>query len=455
MDTKLIPIWENTLLKIKSGLGDSNYNTWFRDLCLDKVDGETAHITCPNDFTKNWIDKKYTKTIISSLQNSQPEINVRTIKLTVSRIKRKAKDTSKQFFSEKTIKLPVDGLYVCKESGLNKKFSVENFVVCPYNELVVVAAKNVIKNLGGTYNPFFIYGKSGIGKTHIAQAIGNAVKDLNEEIKVLYVTSENFIQDCTNAIKDGSMGLFKSKYRSCDLLIVDDVQFFTGKEKMEEEFFHTINDLHNNNKQIILTSDNDPNSLIPSGENRLKYRLKSRFSQGMMLDMHPLGVDDRKILYETKLQQKGFDLGSMCLDWLAENTPGNVREIEGIINKINLAKERGASVNLDTVKTFVSSVVVNKSQDDEVIIKQVSNFYKVNKADVLSKIRKKDVVKARQVIMFLLREYMGISFSDIGDKVGGKDHTTVLHSYDKIKKLIKDDPVFNREMDQIKNMLDF
>ena len=440
-------LWDSVLNELSKCLSANNFKTWFSDVILKEINGGVAILICPNAFVGNWIMKNYEKELFSIINKEQNK--VRTLKIVVS--KKIRKETIEKPTSNASFKLPLEDNYVSKENNLNKKYTFENFVVCHYNNLAHSAAQAVIDNPGSIYNPLFVYGKSGVGKTHLIQAIGNKIKATSPSLKILYISSETFAQDLQDAIRNGTMHSFKEKYRSVDVLIVDDIQFFVGKEKTQEELFHLFNHLHNNNKQIILSADQHISEL-----RGIENRLKSRFSSGMIVDFYPLDPESRMSIVKFKIDKLGMSLKEPCINWLCDNINGGVREIEGVLNTINhVSSLEKTDVDIGMLKNAVKSNSLGSSSlSYKDIVKKVCSFYEVLENDIYSRKRNKEVVEVRQIVMYILRTNNSLSFSDIGKKLGGKDHTTVMHSFVKIEKKLKNDNDFRDEFVKIKNLLE-
>jgi len=346
--------------------------------------------------------------------------------------------------------LPLENIQINKESNLNDRYSFNSFVVGPFNELAYSASQAIIKK-PGVYNPLFIYGATGLGKTHLIQATGNKIKKDNEQLEIFYTSSEKFSQDYVNALKNNRINAFKNKYRSYDVLIMDDIQFFSGKEKLQEELFHLFNILYDKGKQIIFSSDKHPNYIVG-----LEDRLRSRFSAGMIVDVTKPDYESRAALLKTKATQKKTPIGDDVVDFLASSLDGNIRELEGILNAISIQTElRNRKLSINEVKTLIkNNIKPKKHLAVEEIVKTIAGFYNTDPEKIYDKTRKKEVVYVRQVAMYILREYFNISYPAIGKEIGGRDHTTVIHSYDRVVEHLKEDPNLQQEIEQLKAVLD-
>ena len=452
-------LWKAALGEIGLQISKANYKTWLANTSIaDKKNGVVI-IAVPNSFTKEWLENKYHKFILRSLRNIESEIKEVTYQIKPNYIKEELKDKKQPKEDELIIHKQLDfaELNVDAETNLNPRYTFDNFIVGPSNELAHAAASAIVKNLGNKYNPLFIYGGVGLGKTHLIQAIGNAVRKENRNKKIKYVTSERFTSEVITTLRSGSLRPndiddFKKRWREIDLLIIDDIQFLSGKEKTQDEFFHTFNALYDAGKQIIISSDRPPKSI-----QTLEERLRSRFEGGMIADVSYPDLETRITILKTKANEKGFDFSYDILEYIALNIKKNIRELEGALNRL-IASNLNANkkdLNLTEVKKALN-IIVNtpkKSTTFKNIIKAVAEFYDISEKELLERSRKKEIVKPRQVIMYLLREELKSSFPFIGLKVGGRDHTTAIHACDKIKKEIELDQNFNDEINMIREKL--
>lgn len=452
-------LWKAALGEIELQISKANYKTWLQDTsAVDKKDGVVT-ITVPNSFTKEWLENKYHKFILGSLRNIESEIKEVKYQIKPSQGKEDAKNEKWQKNNEMTVSRQLDfqELNVNSETNLNPRYTFDNFIVGPSNELAHAAALAVTKNLGNKYNPLFIYGGVGLGKTHLIQAIGNTVKKENENKKIKYVTSERFTSEVINTLRSGSLRPndiddFKKRWRKIDLLIIDDIQFLSGKEKTQDEFFHTFNALYDAGKQIIISSDRSPKSI-----QTLEERLRSRFEGGMIADIGYPDLETRIAILKTKANEKGMDFSYEILEYVASNIKKNIRELEGALNRLiaSNSSQNKKDYSINEVKKALNSIVnaPKKSTTFKSIIKAVADFYDITEKDLLERSRKKEIVKPRQVIMYLLREELKSSYPFIGLKIGGRDHTTAIHACDKIKKEIEKDQNFNDEINTIREKL--
>ena len=437
-------LWDDALVTIELSITTANFKTWFRDTHIVSLEDGTATIGVPSVFVKDWLQDKFQTMILKTLRDLTP--HVRSVEYTVAqRNERKQESTKNQTVNAA---LPLEDYYINKSDNLNPKYSFETFVVGPYNALAHAAAKTVSEKPGITYNPLFIYGKTGHGKTHLIQAVGNQIKKTGK--KVFYVTSERFAVDYFNSLQNGSANNFKDKYRQYDVLIMDDVQFLATKEKTQEELFHLFNALHDNNKQIVFSSDIHPALL-----NGMEERLQSRFSQGMIVDLPAPDIESRAAILRAKSAQNSITLSDDVVDHLAASIEGNVRELEGALNTIMCQSQLlGRTLTIDEVRTIIkNSSRPRKSLAITDVVDKVARYYEIDQASIYEKTRRKEVVKPRQIIMYILREDFQVSYPAIGKKLGGRDHTTVIHSCEKIKNELKTDGELEEEITQVRLLL--
>lgn len=442
-------LWESILAEVELTVSRANFNTWFKDTYIAKEEEGTVYLSVPNAFAKDWLYNKYHNTILKSLRNLSE--NVRALEYIISKDDgRRRGDDHRSQIQTINRELPLNDYYINKEDNLNPRYTFESFVVGPFNELAHAAAQAVIKKLGGTYNPLFIYGHTGHGKTHLIQAIGNQIKSSYPGKKVYYMTSERFAVEYINSVQAQRANQFKEKYRKYDVIIMDDIQFFSTTEKTQEELFHLFNNFYDNNKQIVFSSDKHPN-YIPN----LEERLKSRFAAGMIVDIPTPDQESRAQIIKAKALQNGFGLSQEITEYLAASIESNIRELEGILNSIICQSElKGRELSVLEVKNLLkNSLKPKKNVSVKEIIKTIADFYNIEEESIYDKTRRKEVVKPRQLIMYILREDYNISYPSIGEKLGGRDHTTVIHSCGKIKDELKINSVLAQELTQIRSMI--
>ncbi|MEK7564545.1 MAG: chromosomal replication initiator protein DnaA [Patescibacteria group bacterium] len=446
MDTK--QLWRNCLLEIETEVSKANFSTWFKNTSILKEELGIVYIAVPNEFVRDWLMNKYHKLITKTIAIAYE--NMRAVEYVITKIEVSKQEITKVGESSFVNKeLPLKDLYINPEDNLNPRYHFDSFVVGTFNELAYAAASAIVDSPGTKYNPFFIYGPTGLGKTHLLQAIGNTIKEKYENKKVHYMTLEKFATDFINSLQNNKANSFKEKYRKYDLLIIDDIQFIGKMEKIQEELFHTFNTFYENNKQIVFSSDKHPNH-IPE----LADRLKSRFAAGMIVDITEPEYESRVAILKVKLRELNIELEPEIVEYVAGTIEGNIRELEGSLNIIVCQyKLKGRSPTLSEIKNLLkNSIKPKKNMAIKDVVKIVSEYYKIEEESIYEKIRKKEIVKARQVIMYLLREDFNVSYPLIGQKLGGKDHTTVIHSCLKIKVDIKNDPQLLQELEQIRIM---
>lgn len=437
-------LWENALVELELTISKPNFNTWFKDTHLMRVEDGTAFLGVPSQFARDWLSTKFHKDILRSLRDLSE--NIRMVEYVISR---STKKTVEEVRAPAGTELPLETIH--SKTNLNPRFTLSTFIVGPFNELAHAAAQAVIRKPGIAYNPLLIYGPTGLGKTHLIQAIGNHFRVHTPERKVQYVTSEKFSMDYVSSLQAGKIQNFKEKYRSYDLLIMDDIQFLAKMEKTKEEFFHLFNYLHDGNKQLVFSSDQHPN-LIQG----LEDRLKSRLNAGMIISVTPPDHESRLAIVRSKASAHNFILSDEVLSYLATTIEGNVRELEGALNTLLIQFEmRGKPITLSDAKILLRGAgnATKKAVSVQEVVKTIAGFYGIEEVSIYEKTRRKEVVRPRQVIMFLLREDFHISFPTIGEKLGGRDHTTVIHSCDKIKNDLLSDSVLSNEIHQIRLML--
>jgi chromosomal replication initiator protein len=434
-------IWRAVLGELEISLSRANFITWFKDTFVSSFENEQVIICVPNAFVKKWLEEKYHKNILHSLENiSKQKIKEIIYKIELQKNHQKIEATTlntknKEIINEEKIIKNENSAENSSKFGLNPRYTFENFIVGKGNELAHAACRAVVNNLGKAYNPLFIYGGVGLGKTHLLQAIGNEASKFTN--KILYTTSEKFTNNYIQAVQTGKAKEFKNVYRNVDLLLIDDVQFMGGKDGTQEEFFHTFNELQQGDKQIVMTSDRPPKS-IPA----IEKRLISRFESGMVADVGKPDIETKIAILEKKSLEKNFPLDKDVLIYVANNVQNNIRELEGALNKIIVIHQLNNSVpTLKSIKNALSdyvSDIQSKSMSAKDIIEIVARFYELNIKEITGNSRKKELVKPRQISAYLIREELGASYPNIGQELGGRDHTTAMHAYNKIVKEIKE-----------------
>ena len=440
-------LWQSVLVEMELGVSRANFTTWFKDTRIVKEDGGTVVLSVPNAFVKEWLLTKYHNAILRSLRNIENSIHA--VEYVVNKEESHRREERPREFGH-TRELPLPETAVNKDDNLNPRYTFGSFVVGPFNELAHAAAQAVIKKPGIMYNPLFIYGSTGHGKTHLIQAIGNYIKTSAPSQKVYYMTSEQFVQDFMNAFQHQKIHIFKEKYRKYDVLIVDDIQLFSDKQRCQEELFHLFNTLSDNNRQIIFSSDKHPH-FIPN----LEDRLKSRFLMGMTVELPAPDKESRVAIISSKAAQQGVVLSIEIIDYLAHTINGNIRELEGVVNALLCQAElKGKETTMLDVRSYIkNNVKPKKSMAVKDVVRIISDFYNIKEESIYEKTRHKEVIRPRQIIMYVLREDLNISYPSIGQKLGGRDHTTVIHSCEKIKRDLKEDQGLLEELTQIRALL--
>lgn len=449
-------LWQAVLGELELMLSKANFTTWFRQTAISSNENQRVVVVVPNTFTQSWLEKKYHVSILKTLRKLTNN-EVKEVIYKVEALKNLYQPTEvdrtvvvQAIESSQMAEAP-KAVYA-NEFGINTKFTFDTMVVGKHNELAHAASQAVAQKPGITYNPLFIYGGVGLGKTHLVQAIGNQILQANPNAKILYASCEKFANDFINSVKQGRANEFQQKYRSVDVLLIDDIQFITGKEGTQEAFFHTFNALHQNNKQVVITSDRPPKAIAT-----LEARLQSRFECGLIADVSYPDVETRLAILQAKCQEKNLELDMAILQYLAENIQENVRELEGALNRITAQHQLQDQIpTLDSVKKMLVGMKLSgqkKAITPRELITLVAEFYGVPMPDILGVSRKKALVVPRQITMYLLREEMRKSFPQIGEELGGRDHTTAMHAYEKVCRLVEEDEQIKQEINSLKQRL--
>ena len=444
--TTIKELWENALVELELTISKPNFNTWFKDTHIVRVEDGVVFLGVPSQFARDWLSTKFHKDILRSLRGLSE--NVRNVEYVISRNAKKVNEEVR-VVPATVSELPLESIH--SKTNLNPRFTFNTLIVGAFNELAHAAAQAVVRKPGIAYNPLLIYGPTGLGKTHLIQSIGNHFRINAPDRKVQYCTSEKFSMDYVSSLQSGKVQSFKEKYRQYDLLIMDDVQFLAKMEKTKEEFFHLFNYLHDGNKQLVFTSDQHPNII-----QNLEDRLKSRFNAGMIISVTPPDRESRFAIVRSKAALHNVIIPDEVLEYLADTIEGNVRELEGALNLLLIQLEmRQEPITVSDAKVLLRGTgnATKKSVSIKEVVKTIANFYGIEEGSIYEKTRRKEIVRPRQVIMFLLREDFKISFPTIGEKLGGRDHTTVIHSCEKIKNDITSDSILNQELNQIRLML--
>lgn len=429
--------------------------TWFKHTYISSMNEGRITISVPNTFTKTWLEKKYNTAILKSLQHvlnipiREVVYEVKASGAQISPIPRgnfvPTAPASVSHARETETRVETVNKY-----GLRINYTFENFIVGKGNELAHAAALAVAENPGVKYNPLFVYGGVGLGKTHLLQAIGHRLLAKRSNCKLLYITCEQFTNDFVNAMRSGQGREFKDRYRNVDLLLIDDIQFITGKEATQEELFHTFNTLHQAGKQVVYTSDRTPKAIVG-----IEERLRSRLEWGGIVDISSPDFETRMAILSQKCEEKQINLPQDVLQFVATSLQSNVRELEGALNKIIATHQlRNTPITLDGTKSLLSSFMASpqgkKVLNSKTLIDIVINYYDLSIDDILGKSREQKLAFPRQVLMYLLREELKISFPSIGKEIGGRDHTTVMHACDKIKRELENNDRTKKDVESIK-----
>lgn len=420
-------IWNNCLSKLENEIPSSEFNTWIRPLQAIENEGQLK-LLAPNRFVMDWVKERFfakIEELINEFSNGTLDL-VLEIGSKVSSLPASYTKTVKRTEPKKV-----------GPSFLNKSYTFDNFVEGKSNELAKAASFQVSENVGRAYNPLLIYGSSGLGKTHLMHAIGNAVLLRNPSLNIVYVHSEKFVQDMVKALQQNTINVFKEYYRNLDVLLIDDIQFFASKERSQEEFFHTFNTLLEKKHQVVLTSDKYPKEIA-----NLAERLKSRFSSGLPVTIEPPDMETRAAILMKKAAMMDVDLHRDVAFFIAKRIPSNVRDLEGALRRVIAnSKFSGREIDIDFTKEALHDLISmrDKLVDINNIQKTVAEYYKIRIADLSSKSRRQAITRPRQVAMSLARELTSLSFPDIGDAFGGRDHTTVINACNRVKELKESD----------------
>jgi chromosomal replication initiator protein len=462
-------LWRSVLGNIELSISKANFSTWFKNTKILSVENDHVVIGVPNGFAKEWLENKYQSYILQALQKEMSQISTMSctvyspqndaVETTHEKQQNVAKSsgyenerTQRQDSQDDTYTTRFPQKFVRSHINLNRRYTFDSFVVGEHNELAKAACHAVCEDLGKIYNPLFIYGKVGLGKTHLLQSIGNHVRDHSGDKKIVYTTSEKFTTELVNAIKNNKADKFKEEYQEVDLLIIDDVQFLAGKEKTQQEFFHIFNALYNFNKQIVISSDRPPKSI-----STLEERLRSRFEGGMIVDVSQPDLETRIAILRTKSLEKGFYLSDDVLRFMSENIKNNIRELEGALNRViaicDLRKKEPTQQLVEQALGQIIESSKKKCVQNKNIVDIISEFYEIDKKELISKGRKKEVVYPRQIAMYLLRKELNMSYPGIGKYFSGRDHTTALHACEKIRKELEHNDRLKEEIGFIKEKL--
>ena len=446
-------LWQSVLGEIELSVSHATFTTWFKNTELVDQNDSGVVISVPNIFAKKQFEVKFNNQVKNVLiKNGVDPKQITYIINTTGKRTRLNRETTVSTPSQHAIEaiMPSNSLASTVTGGLNPRYTFDNFIVGSSNDLAYTASQAVAANPGVKYNPIFLYGGVGLGKTHLMQAIGNEISKNDPKSKILYISSETFVKEFLEHIRFKKKG-FSEKYRNVDVLIIDDMQFIAGKEKTQEEFFHTFNHLHQNNKQIIISSDKPPKS-IPT----LTERLRSRFEMGMSIDIQMPDFETRCAILNIKASLSGVTLKQETVEYLATNIKTNVRELEGALNQLlAYAEMRGVEPDVSTAEGLLGNIRHSRPQhiSSKQIIDKTAKHFQIEVSEICSSKRDKYIVVPRQIAMYLLRSELHLSFPKIASELGRKDHTTAIHSVEKIEKAIKLDFVIREQVSSIREKL--
>lgn len=432
-------IWEKSLKKIEEELGNNILELWFKPIKLSYLKEQSAILNIPNRFFKDWIEDNYPDIIANAIgEVIGRKIDVRYI---IEDIKDSLEKKVDIRIESRRKRLAMKGLHI------NPRYTFNNFIIGPCNQFAQAAAKAVAEALGRTYNPLFVYGGVGLGKTHLISAIGNAVIDKKPEVSVIFVSAEQFTNEVVSAIRHEKMGEFKNKYRNIDLLLLDDIHFIANKTQTQEEFFHTFNALYEKQKQIVISNDRPPKEL-----GAVTDRLKSRFSMGLIADIQPPELETKVAILLKKAEIENISVSEDIAYFLAEKVKSNIRELEGCLIRLGAqASLTGKPIDKEMAKTILRDIIdeEEKPLSVEHIQKVVCEHFAIRLSDMKAKKRTKEVALPRQIAMYLSKNTTNLSLSDIGKNFGGKDHATVIYACKQIEDKRLNNEAFNRIIENL------
>ena len=433
-------VWDDCLTVLKSDLTESQFNTWIKPLSvIEDEEAQSLTLLAPNKFVVNWVQKNYLekiKTVASKRLDGKATVAI---------------SIGDEPYSISSLPTQKERVVTPVGSPLNNRYVFDNFVGGKSNQLARAAALQITENPGISYNPFFIYGGVGLGKTHLMQSVGNAIKHKHPDKKVAYVHSERFVGEMVSALQHNALNVFKNDYRSLDVLLIDDIQFFAGKDKSQEEFFHTFNVLLESNSQIIITSDKYPKEI-----KGLEERLRSRFGWGLTVSIDPPEMETCVAILMVKSDLENFDLPEDVAFFIAKNIRSNVRELEGALRKVIASSTfTGRDVTVDLAKECLRDLLSLQSRQITIenIQKVVAEYYNIRVSDLHSKRRSRSITRPRQLAMSISKELTKNSLPEIGDLFGGRDHTTVIHACKKVEELKNSDIKILEDYNNIKRLV--
>ncbi len=448
-------LWQTSLGDLEVSLSKANYTTWFKGSFIQEITDGKAIIGVPNNFSREWLKKKFHPQILETL-NKLTNNTVLSIDYIVASKNGATSEPENSPLIHKAVDnsaTPVNPQNSHRQQiKINDKYTFEHFIVGGGNRMAHAAAEAVADNLGQAYNPLFIYGGVGLGKTHLIQAIAHRVLEKNPQIRIVYTSCEQFTNSFVESLRKGMVSEFKQVYRDVDMLLLDDIQFIAGKETTQEEFFHTFNALHQQNKQIVITSDRIPKA-IPT----LESRLSSRFEMGLIVDINPPDIETRSAIIKSKCTEKLFNLNDDLVQYIAARITSNIREIEGAVNRLIAHCDLNQIQPTEDVINECLQQFLTGNQQKQVsvgkIIKMVAAYYNISVDNLIGEKRNKELVNPRHIAMHLLRTELRLSYPTIGKEFGGKDHTTIMHACQKMDKELGKDEGLQKEIITIKERL--
>ncbi len=451
MDAK--QVWRAALGELQVSLSPANYETWLRDTHLVDVDDQRFRIAVPNGFAKDWLETRYRSLISQTLARVVGySVQVEFVVTPNGESRVQAAEAAGQPVRVEPTRVGASEGAAAGATYLNARYTFSNFIVGSANRLAHAASLSVAERPGHAYNPLFLYGGVGLGKTHLMHAIGNAVVGKFPRKRVVYATSEKFTNEFITSIQQGKIDEFRARYRRIDLLLIDDIQFIADKERTQEEFFHTFNAIHEDGKQIVLSSDRPPKAILT-----LEERLRSRFEWGLIADLTAPDLETRIAILRAKAEEQGTPITSDVIEFIARKVVSNIRELEGALNRIVAYASMGAMpVSIELAQAVLSNVLYNPKKRQvtpERIARAVSDYYGIGMDALQGQKREKSIVVPRQIAMYLMREETDVSLLRIGAELGGRDHSTVLHGCGKINREMQVNDEMRREVAAVRELI--
>lgn len=443
-------IWLEAVSRVSDEVGEQNVKTWIKPLNYVGCTDGLLTLEAPNKFIKDWFLDNYVNKLIVKLN----ELTGKKLKIEIEvnkKLKVEIKEVVKKVYQEKIEKISNKNSEIVNNSNINHLYTFDTFVSGPSNQFAHAAAMAVAKNPATTYNPLFIYGGVGLGKTHIIHSIGNEILKTNKNLKITYYSSEKFTNELINSLRHGKMEEFRNKFRSIDVLLIDDIQFIAGKKSTQEEFFHTFNALYESHKQIVVTSDKFPKE-IPD----LEERLRSRFEWGLIADIQEPDTETKQAILKMKSEINNINISEEVIFFLANSITSNVRELEGYLIRIGAYSSLTSTpINIDMAKDVLKNIITENNKEITIdrIQKTVAEHYQIKTSEIKSQKRLKNIVLPRQIAMYISRNMTNLSYPEIGDKFGGKDHSTIIHAIKKIEEKMSSDMGLKMTVDKLMTKL--